>query len=147
MDGVFLDQFDGDKSWVTDIETPDPEVLPTMFGYNLLVRPIEPDAQVGNIYLPDQFREDVHYLTNIGRVMAMGSQCYIDADAKGKNPHGRYGHKWCEVGDYVVWGRHRGQKIKVRGVSCVILADDEIVMGLEDPKDLSVMYNVGSKRY
>ena len=146
-----LSQFDGKKiDWVTDNDTPDPDVLPEITGWNILIRPVNPGdslkmASGVKFFLPDSFTEDVKYLTNVGQVKAMGPSCYTDPNVKpadGKYfPHGRYGSKWCDVGDYVVWGKHQGTKILVKGVAFVLLTDELVLMKIKDPADINPMFN------
>lgn len=141
-----LSQFDGDKSWITDDEIPDPTPLPTPFTYHLIVRPVALKKKQGSLLLPDSVVDDAQYLTNVGRVVSMGPTAFIDPDAVNKgnnNPHGKFGTKPpVKVGDYVVWGKHRGVKIKVKGVSLVVLNDDELVLRVDDPNDLNPYDNL-----
>lgn len=141
-----LSRVDGKRTdWVTDSSVPDPEVLPEITGYNVLIRPVEPEAKIGSIVLPTSFTEDVKFLTNVGQVKAMGPLCYNDPNVKPADgsyfPYGRYKKPWCKVGDYVVWGKNQGVKIMVRGVSFVILQDELILMTLENPSDVNPMFN------
>lgn len=147
-----LSRYDGKRTdWVTDSKIPDPEVLPEILGWNILVRPIEPEGELNNfgkegnkLFLPDSFTEDIKYLTNVGRVVAMGESCYNDPSYRpGENgyPWGRYKKPWCKVGDYVVWGRHQGTKVRYSGVAFVLLADELILMTLKDPSQINPMFN------
>lgn len=138
--------YDGNKSdWVTPEEFPDPNPLPVITGYNLLIRPVSIQEKVGSLFLPVSFTEDIKYLTNIGQVKAMGPLCYKDPNVKpsdgGYFPHGRYGKPWCKVGDYVVWGKHQGVKIMIKGVAFVLLQDELVLMTLENPSDINPIMN------
>jgi len=145
-------KYDGNRtSWVSPNEIPDPSPLPVVTGWNVLIRPIEPEKGIKTksgvtLHLPDEFVDDVKHLTNVGQVKAMGPMCYRDPNVKPADgayfPHGRYGKPWCNVGDYVVWGKHQGVKIKVKGVSFVLLQDELILMTLENPEDINPMFNV-----
>lgn len=141
-----LGRLDGNKSdWVTPATTPDPDPLPIITGWNILIRPVEVETKVGSLHLPSSFTEDVKFLTNVGRVVAMGPMCYTDPTTKPTDgkffPHGRYGAPWCKVGDYVVWGKHQGTKVLVKGVSFVLLQDELILMTVNDPKDINPILN------
>lgn len=130
------------KQWMTDNDVPDPENLPEIATYMILVRPIKVEKKVGSIELPDSFRDDIQFLTNVGRIVRMGPTAFIDTDALyhgHKNPHGKFAYKFAEVGDYVVWSKHSGVKVKVKGVTYVLLNDDQILMKVEDPKDINPM--------
>jgi co-chaperonin GroES (HSP10) len=142
-----LTKYDGNKTdWVSPNDVPDPDPLPQITGWNILIRPIEPEQKIGSVLLPTSFTEDIKYLTNVGQVKAMGPMCYTDPNAKPTDgayfPNGRYRKPWCKVGDYVVWGRHQGTKIMVKGVSFVLLADELVLMTVENPGDVNPMFGV-----
>ncbi len=123
--------------WVTDIEeVPDPSPLPELPGYHVLVRPVSVKSQTkGGIFIPDSTKEDMAYLTTVGQVIALGDLAYAEKD---KFPNG----PWCEVGDYVCYGKHTGTKMFYKGVRLILLFDDQIVMRVEDPKDLDPTFNL-----
>ena len=123
--------------WVTDIEDiPDPTPLPELPGYHVLVRPISVKSQTkGGIFIPDSTKEDMSYLTTVGKVIALGDLAYAEKD---KFPNG----PWCKVGDYVCYGKHTGTKMFYKGVRLILLFDDQIVMRVEDPKDLDPTFNL-----
>ena len=96
--------------WITENNVPDPDPLPELPGYHVLIRPVSIRKETkGGILLPDQFMEDVKYLTTVGRVLAIGESAYQD---KTKFPNG----KWCSEGDYVTYGRHVGHKFIYKGI-------------------------------
>ena len=115
---------------------PDPEVLPSLPGYHILVRPvsIREKLKVDYYYLI-QLKDDVAYLTTVGKVLSLGDLAYKDED---KFPNG----KWCDVGDYVCYARHAGQKLYYKGVRLLLLFDDQIMMKVDEPKDLDTTYNL-----
>jgi co-chaperonin GroES (HSP10) len=122
--------------WVTDVDTPDPTPLPTILGYRILVRPMRVQGKTkGSILLPDSFRDDMNYLTTVGRVVAVGDLAYADKD---KFPTG----PWCQTGDFVCYGKMNGQKIRYKGVNMILLYDDQVVMRLENPADIDPMFNI-----
>jgi co-chaperonin GroES (HSP10) len=122
--------------WVTDVDTPDPTPLPTILGYRILVRPMRVQGKTkGSILLPDSFRDDMNYLTTVGRVVAVGDLAYADKD---KFPTG----PWCQAGDFVCYGKMNGQKIRYKGVNMILLYDDQVVMRLENPADIDPMFNI-----
>jgi co-chaperonin GroES (HSP10) len=122
--------------WVTDEDTPDPTPLPTIPGYRILVRPMRVQGKTkGSILLPDSFRDDMNYLTTVGRVVAVGDLAYADKD---KFPTG----PWCQTGDFVCYGKMNGQKIRYKGVNMILLYDDQVVMRLENPADIDPMFNI-----
>lgn len=122
--------------WVTDVDTPDPTPLPTILGYRILVRPMRVQGKTkGSILLPDSFRDDMNYLTTVGRVVTVGDLAYADKD---KFPTG----PWCQTGDFVCYGKMNGQKIRYKGVNMILLYDDQVVMRLENPADIDPMFNI-----
>jgi len=127
------------KGWMTENEVPDPQKLPELASYMVLVRPIKVESKVGSIQLPDSFTDDVQFLTNVGRVVRMGPTAFIDPAAKGDNPHGKFKYKFADEGDYVVWAKHSGVKIKIKGVAYVLLNDDQLLMKVDDPSDINPM--------
>ena len=123
--------------WITDPEEiEDPEVLPELPGFHVLIRPVSVKSQTkGGILLPDSTKEDMSYLTTVGKVVVLGNLSYMD---KNKFPAGA----WCNVGDYVCYGKHTGTKLFYKGVRFILLFDDQITMKVEDPKDLDPTFNL-----
>ena len=123
--------------WITDPEEiEDPEVLPELPGFHVLIRPVSVKSQTkGGILLPDSTKEDMSYLTTVGKVIVLGDLAYMD---KNKFPAGA----WCNVGDYVCYGKHTGTKLFYKGVRFILLFDDQITMKVEDPKDLDPTFNL-----
>ena len=123
--------------WITDPEEiEDPEVLPELPGFHVLIRPVSVKSQTkGGILLPDSTKEDMSYLTTVGKVVVLGNLAYMD---KNKFPAGA----WCNVGDYVCYGKHTGTKLFNKGVRFILLFDDQITMKVEDPKDLDPTFNL-----
>ena len=123
--------------WITDEEeVKDPDVLPELPGYHVLIRPVSVKSKTkGGIFIPDSTRDDMSYLTTVGRVIAVGDLAYID---KNKFPTGA----WCQVGDYVSYGKHLGTKLFYKGVRFILLFDDQITMRVQDAKDLDPTFNL-----
>ena len=123
--------------WITDPEEiEDPEVLPELPGFHVLIRPVSVKSQTkGGILLPDSTKEDMSYLTTVGKVIVLGDLAYMDKD---KFPAGA----WCNVGDYVCYGKHTGTKLFYKGLRFILLFDDQITMKVEDPKDLDPTFNL-----
>lgn len=117
--------------WITDKEdVPDPSPLPELPGYHVLVRPISVKSQTkGGIFIPDSTKEDMSYLTTVGQVIALGDLAYAE---KEKFPNG----PWCKQGDWVVFGRYAGSRLKIEGGEVRLLNDDEILGTVESPEDV-----------
>ena len=119
-------------------EKADPEVLPNLPGYHILVRPVSVKSKTkGGLLLPDSVKDDVAYLTTVGKVLAVGDLAYKDED---KFPNG----KWCDVGDYVCYARHAGQKLYYKGVRLLLLFDDQVMMKVDEPTNLDMTYNLAN---
>ena len=125
--------------WITDpIEQPDPDVLPSLPGFHVLVRPVSVKSLTkGGIIIPDSTKEDMAYLTTIGKVLSLGDLAYGDRD---KFPKG----SWCKEGDYVCYGKHTGTKLFYKGVRLILLFDDQIMLRVENPADLDPTFNLGT---
>jgi len=123
--------------WITNpVEIEDPKILPELPGYNIIVRPISVKSETkGGILLPDSTKEDIAYLTTVGKVLAIGKLAYKDTT---KFPEGA----WCKKDDYVCYGKHAGIKLFYKGVRLILLFDDQIMMKVEDPKDLDPTFNL-----
>ena len=60
--------------WITNGEAPDPEVLPKVPGFHLLIRPVSVKQETkGGILLPDSTKNDIAYLTTVGKVLKVGT--------------------------------------------------------------------------
>lgn len=124
------------NEWITDDTVADPDVLPHIPGFHILVRPISiKEKTKGGLLLPDSVRDDIAYLTTVGKVLVIGDDAYMDED---KFPNG----PWCEAGNYVCYGKHTGQKFFYKGIKLLLLYDDQISMVVENPKDLDPTYNL-----
>ena len=122
--------------WITDNTVADPEVLPEVPGYHILVRPLSVRNETkGGIIMPDTLRDDIQYLTTLGRVVKVGELAYKD---KHKFPQGA----WCSGGDFVCYGKHTGQKFIYKGVRYLLIYDDQVIMKIVDPSDVDPMYSL-----
>jgi co-chaperonin GroES (HSP10) len=126
------------NEWIENEDKPDPEVLPHLPGYHILVRPVSVKSKTkGGLLLPDSVKDDVAYLTTVGKVLSVGDLAYKDED---KFPNG----KWCDVGDYVCYARHAGQKLYYKGVRLLLLFDDQVMMKVDEPTNLDMTYNLSN---
>ena len=120
----------GNDDWITNKETSDPEILPNIPGYHVLIRPVAiREKTKGGILLPSKFKDDAQYLTTVGRVLKVGELAYADRD--------RFkGGAWCKPGDYIVYGKYQGDKFFYKGIRMVLLFDDQVLMVVPDHSDL-----------
>jgi co-chaperonin GroES (HSP10) len=120
-------------SWITDPNVPDPENIPVPLGWCLLVRPypVEYDKQKSSLILHSNEIDYMNYVTNIGRIVAVGPCCWNRAEHRMKDGTQK---DWAKVGDFISYPKNVGSKRKFKGVSYVLLVDDEIVERLPDPQ-------------
>ena len=138
MRTIKMEKAVNNNEWIENEEKPDPEVLPNLPGYHILVRPVSVKSKTkGGLLLPDSVKDDVAYLTTVGKVLAVGDLAYKDED---KFPNG----KWCDVGDYVCYARHAGQKLYYKGVRLLLLFDDQVMMKVDEPTNLDMTYNLAN---
>ena len=138
MQQVHVGQAVKNDAWITKNEQEDPDILPELPGYHVLVRPVSIKQETkGGILLPDSTREDMAYLTTVGKVVAIGDLAYADEEKFNKGP-------WCKIDDYVCYGKHTGQKIKYKGIKYILLYDDQIIMRVESPKTLDPTFNLSA---
>ena len=123
--------------WITNEEDEaTPDVLPELPGFHVLVRPVSvKETTKGGIIIPNSTREDMSYLTTVGKVIKIGSLAYNDTDKFPKGP-------WCKEGDYICYAKHAGQKIQYKEVKMILLYDDQVIMKVEDPKYLDPTFNL-----
>lgn len=120
------------ETFISDSDIPDPDVLPRMARFNILVRPlpVKEKTKTG-IIIPTTTQENIHFLQTCGRVVSMGPDCFPEGSTRA-----------CEVGDTILWARGRGIRIKYKGVKYVILVDDEVLGVIDSPESLDEQYSV-----
>jgi len=124
-------------SWITKDEVSDPEILPELPGYHILVRPVTIKTKTkGGIILPEKARDDISYLTTVGRVLKVGVLAYEDTSKFLAGP-------WCRVGDYVCYQKLVGTKFVYKGIKLLLLFDDQILMKIDNPEDLDTTLVLG----
>jgi len=123
--------------WITEEEDErTPDVLPELPGFHVLVRPVSiKEKTKGGILLPNSTKDDMSYLTTIGEVIKIGDLAYNDNEKFPKGP-------WCQLGDYVCYAKHAGQKIQYKNVKMILLYDDQVIMKVQDPKFLDPTFNL-----
>ena len=123
--------------WITnEEEEATPDVLPELPGFHVLVRPVSVKEKTkGGIIIPNSTKEDMSYLTTVGKVIKIGNLAYNDKDKFPKGP-------WCKEGDYICYAKHAGQKIQYKEVKMILLYDDQVIMKVQDPKYLDPTFNL-----
>lgn len=115
----------GNTTWWTDPTIPDPDDLPEVRGWRILVRPI-PNAPKtkGGIIIPDATIETMDLIRSVGQVKSMGRMAYGKPEMGGD---------WCQVGDYILYPRYSGAKFAYGGVKFLLINDDEVLAVIKDP--------------
>ena len=123
--------------WITnEEEETTPDILPELPGFHVLVRPVSVKEKTkGGIIIPNATKEDMSYLTTVGKVIKIGNLAYNDTDKFPKGP-------WCKKGDYICYAKHAGQKIQYKEVKMILLYDDQVIMKVQDPKYLDPTFNL-----
>lgn len=111
-------------------------------GWRILVEPVAVQEKTdGGIVLSEMNKEAQKYLRHFGQVIDVGPLVY--QDPKFKDRLG-FVKPFCELGDWVAYGRHAGQDIYIKqfdadgkdiGVLPLkLLNDDDILAVIDDPK-------------
>lgn len=110
------------------------ERVPQATGWRMVILPYQGvEKTKGGLLLTDKAIEEQQLTTNVGLILSMGSDAYAD---KNKFPNG----PWCEKGDWVVFAKYAGSRVRIEGGEIRILNDDEILAKLKDPKDVLTIY-------
>ncbi len=129
---ALLDQYAEDKKELKEKRkniTNEMEKLPLPVGWRILVLPFEASKKSkGGIIYSDDAVERASIASTCGNVLALGSQTYD----KEKFPEG----PWCKKGDWVVFARYAGSRIKIQGGEVRLLNDDEILATIKNPEDI-----------
>jgi len=98
--------------------------LPKPTGWRILVLPFkQPEKTKGGLILAEDTIERSQVASTCGLVLDMGPHCYD------KGP-------WCKKGEWVIFARYAGSRIKIDGGEIRLLNDDEILATVENPSDI-----------
>jgi chaperonin GroES len=104
--------------------------LPQPTGWRILVLPFKMGEKTkGGILMGQETLEKQQVASQCGNVLAMGPDCYRDKDRYKQGP-------WCKVGDWVMFARYAGSRIKIEGGEVRLLNDDEILATIKNPEDI-----------
>lgn len=131
-------------SKIADAENPAEQLdmmqAPDPVGHFMLVAlPQLNDRTDSGIYIPETVSDRERAASVVGKVIAMGPDCYIDPApklpedmpagtpvtmlaARPRFPSG----PWCKLGDTVLFSRYAGKRFTIEGVEFRMLSDDEI---------------------
>ena len=104
--------------------------LPQPTGWRMLVLPFKMNEKTkGGVILGESTLEKQQVASQCGNVLAMGPYAYGD---KQRFPDG----PWCKVGDWVMFARYAGSRIKIEGGEVRLLNDDEVLATIKNPEDI-----------
>ena len=104
--------------------------LPQPTGWRLLVLPFQMNEKTkGGLLLGQDTLERQQVASQCGNVLAMGPDCYKDTKRYPKGP-------WCKTGDWVMFARYAGSRIKIEGGEVRLLNDDEVLATIKNPEDI-----------
>jgi len=105
------------------------EKLPKPTGWRILVLPFKMKEKTkGGVIIADTSLERQQLAAQCANVLAVGPDAYRDKDRYPQGP-------WCKVGDWIIFARYAGSRIKIEGGE-VRLNDDEILATIKNPEDL-----------
>ena len=103
--------------------------LPEPTGWRILVLPFKQKEKTkGGLILADETVERSQVASTCGLVLRMGPHCYD----KERYPEG----PWCKKGDWIIFARYAGSRIKIDGGEIRLLNDDEVLATVENPEDI-----------
>ena len=104
--------------------------LPQPTGWRILILPFKMGEKTkGGILMGQDTVEKQQVASQCGTVLAMGPDCYRDKNRYKQGP-------WCKVGDWVMFARYAGSRIKIEGGEVRLLNDDEILATIKNPEDI-----------
>lgn len=109
-----------------------PEGIPRPQLWRMLVAPVQPKKKsAGGIIIVDETQDAEEVLAFIGKVLAVGPLV-------GKKPEWPEGCYDVKVGDWVVFGRHAGQRFKFKGVNLLMIDDDSVIGKCDGPEGFRI---------
>ena len=104
--------------------------LPKPTGWRMIVLPFKMKEKTkGGLVLAETTIEKQQVASQVGLVMAMGSQCYKDKERYPEGP-------WCKEKDWIMFARYAGSRIKIDGGEMRLLNDDEVLATIDSPEDI-----------
>ncbi len=95
--------------------------------------PFPPEMTDGGIALPEEYREDKEFASYVGCVAGIGPLCFTAITRSQMDLSISYG---CEVGDWVLFGKHAGEKFRTRDKALWVVLSDTEIMGISPTPDV-----------
>ena len=110
--------------------THESQKLPQPTGWRILILPFKMKEKTkGGVYMGQYTLERQQVASQCANVLAVGPHAYQD---KKRFPDG----PWCKVGDWIMFARYAGSRIKIEGCEVRLLNDDEVLSTIENPEDI-----------
>ena len=95
--------------------------LPKPTGWRMIVLPFKMKEKTkGGVILAETTLERQQVASQCGLVLKMGPDCYKDKERYADGP-------WCKEGEWVMFARYAGSRIKIEGGEIRLLNDDEVL--------------------
>lgn len=102
-------------------------------GYNIVLEMYQAPKQIGSLYVPEEKHTRETMATQLGKVIAMGPDCFWNVDAS--KPY-RRGTARCKVGDTVLIRSYTGTRYLHEEKEYRIIADDVVEAIVHDPASI-----------
>ena len=113
-----------------DLSKKESSKLPKPTGWRLLVLPFKMKEKTkGGLYMAETTLERQQVASQCGLVLRMGPDCYKDKERYPDGP-------WCKEGEWVMFARYAGSRIKIEGGEIRLLNDDEVLATIKNPEDI-----------
>ena len=120
----------GVKKSKPEIVTEESTKLPQPTGWRILILPFKMKEKTkGGILMGQDTLERQQVASQCANVLAVGPHAYQD---KKRFPDG----PWCKVGDWIMFARYAGSRIKIEGGEVRLLNDDEVLATIKNPEDI-----------
>ena len=124
------EKYDKEPKKVEKDLTSETAKLPIPTGWRLLVLPFKQKQKTkGGIIITDDALDRAQVASTCGLVLSVGPHAYGDKERYPEGP-------WCKKGDWVIFARYAGSRIKIDGGEVRLLNDDEVLATVENPEDI-----------
>ena len=106
------------------------EKIPQPTGFRIVLFPLRLEGKTkGGVLLTDDTIQESQITTNICKVLKVGPSAYKDKERFPDGP-------WCKEGQWVMFARYAGSRIKIEGGEIRLLNDDEVLATIKNPEDI-----------
>jgi chaperonin GroES len=130
LKAALQEKYDKEPKKVEKDLTSETAKLPIPTGWRLLVLPFKHKQKTkGGILITDDILERAQVASTCGLVLSVGPHAYGDKERYPEGP-------WCKKGDWVIFARYAGSRIKIDGGEVRLLNDDEVLATVSDPEEI-----------